>query len=97
MAGWGFKKGGGWTTYMSSAAARNKRATKQEIANAKLLLPHIQTLSMGHTMQVGISCNSCIHHLTCPLAGKQNYCQFRPGRFVSRFQKFNLPETDEKG
>lgn len=84
MPGWGFKNGGGWTTYMSSAKAKNKRATKEEIANAKLTPPHVATLTMGHRMQVGISCPTCVHFKTCPKAGKQDYCLYRPGRYESR-------------
>ncbi len=84
MPGWGFKKGGGWVTFMSSAKSNSKRASKEEIANSKLIQHCKTTVYMGHRMQVGTSCASCIHSETCPKAGKQDYCLYRPGRFESR-------------
>lgn len=66
---------------MHSAKAKSRKATKEEIANAKLT----QTMvSMGHRMQCNISCPTCIHFETCPKAGKQDYCLYRPGRYVSK-------------
>lgn len=71
-------------TYLINAKSKSGLATKQEIANDKLLSACPTKAYMGHRMQVGISCHNCVHFETCPKAGKQDYCLYRPGRFISK-------------
>jgi hypothetical protein len=95
MAYTNFRRGGGWQTYMHSAKAKSRRATKDEIAGAKLTQHCLTTVSLGHYMQVGVSCQECVHFSTCPKAGNQDYCLFRPGRFVSKHLFRNAHENHQ--
>ncbi len=93
---WSGKRfGGGWTTWMHSAKAKSRKATKDEIQNAKLIAHCPTTIYMGHRMQVGTSCQECVHFKTCPKAGPQDYCLYRPGRFQSKHLMENqLPSSE---